>query len=86
MRQNPIVYPPGGRFGPRLQQDIQLVLLHTGQMDVSIDGELHNAQSGNVVILKPDHACRARCQASWSSFFNSNAWFHLFEISTWEEM
>ncbi|MFD0697433.1 helix-turn-helix domain-containing protein [Paenibacillus sp. GCM10027628] len=50
-----IVYPPGGRFGPRLQQDIQLVLLHTGQMEVSIDGELHKAQSGNVVILKPGH-------------------------------
>lgn len=36
-----IVYPPGGRYGPRLQADIQLVLLHTGSMEVRIDGITH---------------------------------------------
>jgi AraC-like DNA-binding protein len=50
-----IVYSPGGRFGPRLQQDLQLVLLHTGNMEVSIDGVRHAIQPGNVVLLKPGH-------------------------------
>ncbi|MDB4866766.1 MAG: AraC family transcriptional regulator [Cohnella sp.] len=48
-----VVYPPGGRFGPRVQQDIQLVLLYTGEMDVTIDGNLLHVQPGHVVLLKP---------------------------------
>ncbi|MBB6670705.1 AraC family transcriptional regulator [Cohnella nanjingensis] len=48
-----IVYPPGGRLGPRIQQDIQLVMLYTGRMDVSIDGRWLNVSPGHVVMLKP---------------------------------
>ena len=50
-----IVYPPGGRFGPRIQQDIQLVMLYTGEMIVTIDGRELRVQPGNVVLLKPGH-------------------------------
>lgn len=50
-----IVYPPGGRFGPRIQQDIQLVLLYTGEMTVKIDGNPLRVQPGHVVLLKPGH-------------------------------
>ncbi|WP_261305602.1 helix-turn-helix domain-containing protein [Paenibacillus andongensis] len=50
-----IVYPPGGRYGPRIQQDIQLVLLHTGSMEVTIDGDLFRLEPGNVAFLKPGH-------------------------------
>ncbi|OPA73376.1 AraC family transcriptional regulator [Paenibacillus selenitireducens] len=50
-----VVYPPGGRFGPRIQQDLQLVLLYTGEMNVSIDGRELNVKPGHVVLLKPGH-------------------------------
>ena len=50
-----IVYPPGGAFGPRIQQDVQLVLLHTGAMTVTIDQTSHTVQPGYVVILLPGH-------------------------------
>jgi AraC-like DNA-binding protein len=50
-----IVYPPGGRYGPRVQNDIQLVLLHTGHMEIDIDGERIPFEPGHVVLLKPGH-------------------------------
>ncbi|MGO4107034.1 helix-turn-helix domain-containing protein [Paenibacillus sp. YAF4_2] len=50
-----VVYPPGGKFGPRIQPDIQLVMLYTGEMSVSIDGREIHAQPGHVVILLPGH-------------------------------
>lgn len=50
-----IVYPPGGRYGPRIQQDLQLVLLYTGEMTVTIDGRSLHVQPGHVVLLKPGH-------------------------------
>jgi AraC-like DNA-binding protein len=34
-----IVYPPGGRFGPAWQPGIELVLIHTGSVRVSVEGE-----------------------------------------------
>ncbi|WP_036719478.1 helix-turn-helix domain-containing protein [Paenibacillus harenae] len=48
-----IVYPPGGRFGPRIQQDIQLVMLYTGSMNIVINGQLLSVQPGCVVKLMP---------------------------------
>src|SRR5690606_8341628 len=54
-RAGPIVYPPGGQFGPRIQNDLQLVLLHTGAMNVSIDGVKNHIPVGSVVLLKPRH-------------------------------
>lgn len=50
-----IVYPPGGRHGPRIQQDVQLVLLHTGSMVVHVDGNPNVVKPGHVVLLKPGH-------------------------------
>ncbi|WP_270878739.1 AraC family transcriptional regulator [Paenibacillus aestuarii] len=63
-----VIYPPGGRFGPRTQPDIQLVLLHTGQMTVYIDDVPHEAQPGHVVLLKPGHMEQfffAKAQETW---------------------
>ncbi|MFD2381804.1 helix-turn-helix domain-containing protein [Paenibacillus xanthanilyticus] len=48
-----VVYPPGGRFGPRIQQDIQLVMLYTGTMEIVIDGQTLRVQPGHVVKLMP---------------------------------
>jgi AraC family transcriptional regulator, arabinose operon regulatory protein len=50
-----VVYPPGGKYGPRVQQDLQLVLLHTGSMKVDIDGSLLNVPRGHVALLQPGH-------------------------------
>ncbi|WEK53994.1 MAG: AraC family transcriptional regulator [Candidatus Cohnella colombiensis] len=50
-----IVYPPGGRFGPRVQQDIQLVMLYTGEIDVTIDGRFIHVSPGHLLLLKPGH-------------------------------
>ncbi|ANE48514.1 hypothetical protein SY83_22005 [Paenibacillus swuensis] len=50
-----IVYPPGGSYGPRKQQDIQLVLVHSGSMEVTVDGVLHQVLPGQVLLLKPQH-------------------------------
>lgn len=50
-----IVYPPKGRYGPRIQQDVQLVLLHTGEMTVEIDGNRLEVNPGSVVLLTPGH-------------------------------
>ncbi|MFC5404121.1 helix-turn-helix domain-containing protein [Cohnella soli] len=61
-------YPPGGRFGPRVQQDYQLVLLHTGQMTVYIDDVPHHVQPGHAVLLKPGHVEQfyfAKQQETW---------------------
>ncbi|MDQ8737734.1 AraC family transcriptional regulator [Paenibacillus sp. LHD-38] len=50
-----ILYPSGGRYGPRVQDDIQLVLLHSGEMKIEIDGTAHVIMPGSVVLLKPGH-------------------------------
>ncbi len=50
-----VVYPPGGKFGPRVQQDIQLVLLYTGDMRVTIDDRELHVLPGHVALLKPGH-------------------------------
>jgi AraC-like DNA-binding protein len=50
-----IIYPSGGRYGPRVQDDLQLVLLHSGEMRIEIDGIAHEITPGSVVLLKPEH-------------------------------
>lgn len=50
-----IVYPPGGKFGPRIQQDFQLVMLYTGEMTVTVAGRSLHVTPGHVVLLKPGH-------------------------------
>ncbi|REE67676.1 AraC family transcriptional regulator of arabinose operon [Paenibacillus taihuensis] len=63
-----IVYPPRGTYGPRVQQDIQLVLLHTGELDITIDGAHYHVKPGQVVLLKPqhhEHFAFAKTQESW---------------------
>lgn len=50
-----VIYPPGGSFGPRIQQDLQLVFLHTGEMHIEIDSIGHQIPVGHAVLLKPGH-------------------------------
>lgn len=63
-----IVYPPKGTYGPRMQHDLQLFLLHSGELDIHIDGEPHAVKPGQVVLLKPQHNeyfVFAKDQESW---------------------
>lgn len=51
-----VVYPPGGRLGPRRQRSVELVLVHAGHADVSIDGEPPwRIAAGFIGLLLPVH-------------------------------
>jgi AraC-like DNA-binding protein len=50
-----VTYPPGGTLGPRRQDDVQLVVLHSGSMTVWVDGEPRGAGPGTVSLLLPGH-------------------------------
>jgi AraC family transcriptional regulator of arabinose operon len=50
-----VVYGPGGKYGPRTQMDLQLVLLYSGSMIVEIDGVPHSVPPESVALLKPGH-------------------------------
>src|SRR5690606_6161624 len=50
-----VIYPPGSTLGPRIQNSIELVLVHTGEMTVWVDGQRHYAPAGTVSILFPGH-------------------------------
>jgi AraC-like DNA-binding protein len=49
-------YPPGGRLGPRRQDDLQLVLVHRGSATIAIDdGPPVTHGAGTVALLLPGH-------------------------------
>jgi AraC-like DNA-binding protein len=51
-----VVYPPGGRLGPRWQRDVQLVLVHTGLARVEVDDAAPaTIRAGGVGLLLPGH-------------------------------
>lgn len=50
-----VVYEPGGHFGPRAQQDYQLVVLLEGAMHVDVDGVRRDVEPGQVTLLLPGH-------------------------------
>jgi len=50
-----VTYPPGGTLGPRRQDDVQLVVLHSGSMTVWVDGAPRGAGPGTVSLLLPGH-------------------------------
>jgi len=51
-----VVYPPGGTLGPRRQDDVELVLVHTGRARITIDdGEPATHEAGTVALLLPGH-------------------------------
>lgn len=49
------MYPPGGKLGPRLQPNLQLVLLDAGEAKIWIDGVLHTLPANSGCILFPGH-------------------------------
>ena len=53
-----VTYPPGGTLGPRLQPNLQLVIIHSGAMSVWIDNKLYQAGANTVFLLLPGHSER----------------------------
>jgi AraC-like DNA-binding protein len=54
-----VVYPPGGRLGPRRQRDVQLVLVHAGSARIAVDGVARpRLAAGSVALLLPGHTER----------------------------
>nr|BBH87400.1 hypothetical protein KTC_21510 [Thermosporothrix sp. COM3] len=70
-----VIYPPGGSLGPRLQRNLQLVLLHTGEMTIAIDGKEQHVPAKSVCVLFPQHEERFSF-AKQSPTYHS--WLHLF--------
>lgn len=50
-----IIYQPGGSCGPRIQPDYQLVILHTGGCEVSVDDERRTLSLDSVALFLPGH-------------------------------
>jgi AraC-like DNA-binding protein len=51
-----VVYPAGGRLGPRWQRDVQLVLVHAGSARIAVDGEeREELRAGAAALLLPGH-------------------------------
>jgi AraC-like DNA-binding protein len=60
MRRGPtvigdILYDPGGACGPRIQHDYQLVVVHTGYLDLLLDGQTIHVGQGHGILLSPGH-------------------------------
>lgn len=50
-----VVYAPGGTFGPRVQRDFQMVILHSGSLVLRIDRERISMTPGTAILLSPGH-------------------------------
>lgn len=50
-----VVYEPGGFCGPRVQKDIEFVLLHHGACDLLVDGKQRALRPGMAYLLLPHH-------------------------------
>lgn len=48
-----VTYRPGGVFGPRLQEHYQLVVVHSGEMTVRVDGAEHSVGISQGILLGP---------------------------------
>lgn len=50
-----IIYKEDSRFGPRIQADLQLVYIHEGEAQITIDGITHYLGAGRATLLLPGH-------------------------------
>jgi AraC family transcriptional regulator of arabinose operon len=69
-----VIYEPGGYCGPRVQQNIEFVILHHGACEVHVDGEPRNLQPGRVYLFLPRHREEFRFAADSRSH---HSWFTL---------
>ena len=50
-----VVYAPGGVCGPRIQRHYQLVVIHSGGLDLRLDDEAITVAPGQAILLSPNH-------------------------------
>jgi len=50
-----VVYAPNGRCGPRSQTDYELVIIHSGECQLNLDGKPHTLKVDHVCLLLPSH-------------------------------
>lgn len=48
-----VTYPPGGTYGPVVYRQIQIILLHSGSMDIRLDGKTLRILPGHAVLIRP---------------------------------
>ena len=48
-----VVYSTGGRFGPRVQHDYQLLVMVEGQVEITVDGATRKMVAGQMGLLLP---------------------------------
>ncbi len=69
-----VVYAPGGTYGPRVQPNYQLILIHYGHVTLEIGSRVYTLGKGEVALLKPGHreffsfATATRTRHSWCHF------------------
>lgn len=50
-----VTYKPGGRCGPRIQPDFQLVAIYDGEADIQIDDDMRHLPAEYVALMRPGH-------------------------------
>jgi AraC family transcriptional regulator of arabinose operon len=60
LRHGPVVigdvlYPPAGVFGPRIQRDYQLVVIHSGSLRLRLDDQWIEVDEHDGILLSPRH-------------------------------
>lgn len=67
------IYPPGGTHGPRIQRHVQLVAMHSGCLDLHIDGEMRRYGPAQLVWLIPGQRLFfefSKTEESWHSWID----------------
>ncbi|HHW09740.1 MAG TPA: AraC family transcriptional regulator [Firmicutes bacterium] len=50
-----VIYPPGGTYGPRLQRDYEIVMLHSGSLTLYVDDHVLQIDAGTAFLVTPGH-------------------------------
>jgi AraC-like DNA-binding protein len=51
-----LLYANGGSFGPRIQNDFQLVVIHRGSLSLKLDREVIDVPENHGILLAPGHS------------------------------
>jgi len=78
-----VTYPPKGKLGPRIQLNLQLVMLHSGSMTVWVDGKLRYVSANTVCVLFPGHEERFMFDETCETH---HSWVHICAPSLREEL
>ncbi|GAC1398059.1 MAG: AraC family transcriptional regulator [Ktedonobacteraceae bacterium] len=78
-----VTYPSKGKLGPRIQLNLQLVMLHSGSMTVWVDGKLRYVSANTVCVLFPGHEERFTFDETCETH---HSWVHIRAPSLREEL